>query len=174
MTRDTDCRLSFCFTLFFLTLCFLNLRIVVWIIVKVFWFSEGTPPWGMSKLGSLSFCFFFLSQLQSTLLKNIDHTAQKAVSFGSDCQSRRVQRSLRKDCHAASSWPLLALGWSKNRPDILFRALSAHAMTWWWYSPSVFSLLLFVLPLFSFIKMESHFFLNLSSFQPVPASLLVF
>lgn len=119
--------------------------------------------------------FFFLpTQLQSTLLKNIDHTAQKAVSFGFDCQSRRVQRSLRKDCHAASSWPLLALWWSKNRPDILFRALGAHAMTWWWYSPSVFSLLLFILLLFSFTKTKSHFFPNLSSFQPVPASLLVF
>lgn len=49
--------LHFVLLCFFLTLYFLNLRIVIWIIVEVFWFSEGTPPWGMSKLGSLRFSF---------------------------------------------------------------------------------------------------------------------
>lgn len=73
---------------------------------------------GMSKQGSLR---LFLTWLQSSLLRNIGHTAQKAMSFGFVCQQSR------KDCHVASSQPLLALWLSKNRPDILFRVLSAHA-----------------------------------------------
>lgn len=57
------------------------------------------------------------------------------MSFGFVCQIRRVQRSLGKDCHVASSWPLLPLWQSKNRSDILSGALSTQAKSWWWYSP---------------------------------------
>lgn len=66
---------------------------------------QDKVPWENASF----FSFFSQTQLQSTLLKNIDRTAQKAMSSGFVCQSRRVQRSLRKDCHVASPLPLLAL-----------------------------------------------------------------
>lgn len=66
----------------------------------------------------------------------IEHTAPKSCVLWISL-SCRVQCSIRRDCHVASSWPLLASWLSKNRPDILVRVLSGHAKTWWSYSHSV-------------------------------------
>lgn len=79
---------------------------------------------------------------------------------------RRVQCSLRMGWHVAASWPLQALWWSKNRPDVLLRVLSGHAKIWWSCSPSVFSVLV---PLLPFSKRECSVL-----FQSLPLSFFLF
>lgn len=137
---------------FFLNIFYIQ-RIVVWNIVKVLWFkrkktfSAETPPWGLSKHGSLRKSYFFSNPTSKYYFK--DHRPHRPKSYIlriclSESQSA-AQPQKRLPCGL-----FVALWWSKNRPDILFSALSAHAKTWWSY--------MFLLPLVSFTKRECHVF----------------
>lgn len=156
--------------------------IVVWNIVKVFWFKrekrflEGTNPWGMSKQGSLRKSFFFnlfFTQLQSTPLKNTDRTAQNLCPLD---LSVRVA-----GCSAASEriamWPFHGHCWlydGAKTDQTYCSELLVHM-------PRLDDHIVFLCFLcYCFYchshitKRECHLFPNLSSFQSIPIFLLVF
>lgn len=108
MTCNTNCEVLFSFFFYFIFFTFRGLLYgTLW---KFFGLSvkRRSPrkllPEGCQNKVPWEKAIFFLTQLQSTILKITDRTAQKAISLGFVCQSHRVQRSLRKDCHVASSW----------------------------------------------------------------------
>lgn len=132
LCRYIRCR-SNCKVVFFRYISYIQ-GFVVLNIVKVLWskckkmFSEGAPPWEMSKQGSLRKSFFFFSYPTSKYYfkEYRPHCSKSYILWTCLSVSQSAaqpQRGLPCGLFMATAGFMVR----KNRPDLLFSALTAQA-----------------------------------------------